>query len=143
MNYREMLITDYDQAIRLWKSCDGLNMRDADSREGIRKYLKRNPGFSFVAESEAGIIATLMAGHDGKRGYIQHLAVATSDRGNGIASKLVEYCLEALQHEGIAKSHVHVKADNAVGREFWSRHDWFQRDEIVMYSYINGSNDNA
>ena len=84
-----------------------------------------------------------MAGHDGKRGYIQHLAVDDSLRQQGIGSRLVEVCLEALKNDGIVKSHVHVLSDNQLGREFWQRRDWFQRREIVMYSFINSDNPNS
>lgn len=143
IQYRNMIFSDYDQVIGLWQSCEGLNMREADSPAGIHSYLERNPGFSFVAENENGIVATLMAGHDGKRGYIQHLAVADAERGKGMARELLRRCLDALKDEGILKSHVHVKADNPAGLGFWSRMGWLERDEIVMYSFINGDNSNV
>ena len=143
MNYRVMDISDYDRVIALWQQCDGVSLRDADSLEGIGRYLERNPGLSFVAESDDEIIGTIMAGHDGKRGYIQHLAVNDSLRQQGIGSRLVEVCLQALKDEGIVKSHVHVLHNNELGREFWLRRDWFRREEIVMYSFINSDNPNS
>lgn len=143
MNYRIMDISDYDRVISLWQQCDGVSLRDADSRDGIARYLDRNPGLSFVAEADQDIVGTVMAGHDGKRGYIQHLAVLDSLRQQGIGSRLVEICLQALKQAGIVKSHVHVLHDNAQGREFWLRRDWFQRKEIVMYSFINSDNLNS
>lgn len=143
MKYRNLDIGDYDGVMALWRNCSGVSLRDADSREGIDVYLRRNPGLSFVAEQGSEIVATIMAGHDGKRGYIQHLAVNDNLRGQGIGSQLVELCLAALKREGIVKSHVHVLHDNTLGRDFWIRRDWFQRSEIVMYSYINGDNVNA
>ena len=143
MNYRTMDIRDYDRVISLWRQCDGVSLRDADSRDGIARYLERNPGLSFVAETDREIVGTVMAGHDGKRGYIQHLAVSNSLRRQGIGSQLVEVCLQALKQAGIVKSHVHVLHDNGLGREFWLRRDWFERKEIVMYSYINGDNPNS
>lgn len=138
-----MDIGDYDRVIALWQRCDGVSLRDADSREGIARYLERNPGLSFIAESEDEIVGTVMAGHDGKRGYIQHLAVSDSNRHQGIGSRLVEVCLQSLKQEGIVKSHVHVLHDNQLGRDFWVKRDWFQRKEIVMYSFINSDNPNS
>ena len=143
MIYRNMLISDYDSVIALWRDCDGVSLRDADSRDGIEKYLLRNPALSFVAFDGVDIVGTIMAGHDGKRGYIQHLAVANAVRKQGIASNLVELCLAALKSQGIEKSHVHVLDDNEPGRQFWSARGWFHRAEIAMYSFINGENRNA
>ena len=143
MIYRNMQISDYTSVIALWRDCDGVSLRDADSPEGIEKYLQRNPALSFVALDGIDIVGTIMAGHDGKRGYIQHLAVANAARGQGIAGSLVELCLEALKLQGIEKSHVHVLGDNEPGRKFWSGRGWFHRAEIVMYSFINGENKNA
>jgi len=138
-----MQISDYDSVITLWRDCEGVSLRDADSPEGIEKYLQRNPALSFVALEGSAIVGTIMAGHDGKRGYIQHLAVADAVRQQGIASSLVALCLEALKLQGIEKSHVHVLDDNESGRKFWSARGWFHRAEIVMYSFINGENKNA
>ena len=143
MNYRVMQITDYDAVVALWRACEGLSLRDADSRSGIDNYLRRNPGLSFVAEKEARIVGSIMAGHDGKRGYIQHMAVDQSVRNRGIATKLVERCLAALKKQGIEKSHVHVLKDNQAGRAYWSARGWTRRSEIVMYSFINGDNENT
>ena len=143
MLYRCMQISDYDPVMRLWQTCEGLSLRDADSQAGIEKYLARNPGLSFVAQKGPQIVGSIMAGHDGKRGYIQHLAVAEEARKRGVASKLVEHCLEALKAQGIVKSHVHVLEHNESGRHFWSDRGWMHRSEIVMYSYINGNNENA
>jgi ribosomal protein S18 acetylase RimI-like enzyme len=143
MQYRNMQITDYNDVMQLWRSCEGLNLRDADSPRGIARYLERNPGLSFVAQHETGIVGSLLAGHDGKRGYIQHLAVDASARRQGVAAQLVELCLEALLAQGIVKSHVHVINSNQLGRDFWSRRGWHHRDEIEMYSFINGDNQNA
>jgi ribosomal protein S18 acetylase RimI-like enzyme len=143
MIYRNMQISDYASVIALWRDCNGVSLRDADSPEGIEKYLQRNPALSFVALDGIDIVGTIMAGHDGKRGYIQHLAVANAARGQGIAGSLVELCLEALKLQGIEKTHVHVLGDNEPGRKFWSGRGWFHRAEIVMYSFINGENKNA
>jgi len=92
MNFRVMKQSDYDAIISLWQNAQGIKLRDADSREGIDKYLQRNPGLSFVAEFNGMVVGTIMAGHDGKRGYLQHLAVAVTHRKMGIATKLLNLC---------------------------------------------------
>jgi len=143
MRYRNLVISDHPELMRLWRSCDGLSLRDADSVESMEKYLQRNPSLSFVAEQQGNIVASLMAGHDGRRGYIQHLAVANESRGQGIAGKLLDLCLDALARQGIVKSHVHVMHSNRAGIEFWSRRGWIHRSEIEMYSFIKDGNPNA
>lgn len=147
MHYRTMTINDYEAAIDLWSSSEGVRLRGADSREGIEKYLLRNPGLSFVAvlEREAGretdgkVVGTIMAGHDGKRGYIQHLSVADSHRRAGIATQLVSLCLEALKKEGILKSHLMILAENETARKFWVNQGWVCRSDIQLCSFINGN----
>jgi ribosomal protein S18 acetylase RimI-like enzyme len=109
----------------------------------MEKYLRRNPGLSFVAEVEGEIVGSLMAGHDGRRGYILHLAVATRLRRQGIAGHLLLLCLQALKQEGIDKSHVHVLRSNRIGNEFWLRRGWIHRGEIELYSFVNGDSPNA
>lgn len=143
MHYRTMTINDYEAAIALWSESEGVRLRDADSREGIEKYLVRNPGLSFVAEGEGELAGTIMAGHDGKRGYVQHLSVADSHRRAGIATQLVSLCLEALKNEGILKSHLMILPENEAAQQFWANQGWAYRPDILLYSFVNGENHNV
>jgi|TARA_R110001599_G_scaffold19701_1_gene75218 ribosomal protein S18 acetylase RimI-like enzyme len=151
MHYRTMTINDYDAAIALWSESEGVRIRDADSRQGIEKYLLRNPGLSFVAEvegegegeGEEELVGTIMAGHDGKRGYVQHLSVADSHRRLGIATRLVSLCLEALKNEGIQKSHLMILPENEAAQTFWASQGWAYRSDILLYSFVNGDNQNV
>ena len=108
----------------------GLNTVD-DSREGIEKYLKRNPTTSFVAESEGKIIGVIMAGHDGRRGYIHHTAVLPMYRGQGIARKLVECAINALDKEGIMKVNLVAFCNNDLGNGFWEHIGFAERKDLV------------
>ena len=143
MQYRELKISDYDKIFSFWQETAGVKLRDADSREGIEKYLRRNPGLSFVAEEKENIVGTIMSGHDGKRGYIQHLAVMDERRRSGIATELLGLCLEALRSEGILKAHIHVLCNNALARKFWANQGWIKRNDIEVHSFINGSSENT
>lgn len=143
MHYRPMTIEDYDAAVALWLSTEGVRLRDADSREGVAKYLQRNPGLSFVAEVEENIVGTIMSGHDSHRGFIQHLAVAASHRNRGVGSQLVGICLKVLKNEGIQKSHLMILVENEAGKRFWSNLGWAFRTDIALYSFINGGGPNA
>lgn len=144
MQYRNMEIGDYDAIMRLWQASDGLLLRAADSRAGIEKYLRRNPGLSFVAlDDNQALVGTIMAGHDGRRGYIQHVAVDAASRRRGIAGRLLALSLDALKREGIVKAHIHVASRNRLGRDYWKRRGFVHRDEIELYSYINGDDANV
>ena len=143
LQYRQLEISDHAALMALWRASAGISLREADSPANMERYLRRNPGLSFVAEDAGRVVASLMAGHDGRRGYIQHLAVADGHRRRGIAGRLLELCLAALADAGIEKSHVHVVRDNRDGIEFWSRRGWTPRTEIAMYSFVNGDNPDA
>ena len=136
---RPMMIEDYDQAYALWLSTKGMGLNDRDdSREGIRQYLLRNPSTSFVAEEGAEIVGTILAGHDGRRGCIYHLAVREDHRRQGIASRLLEQALTALRAEGIRKVFLVAFRNNEDGNAFWEsrgfalREDLSYRDKVLM-----------
>ena len=143
MEYRKFKLSDYESAIALWKVSDGVGLRGADSLEGIEKYLKRNPGLSFVAECDGEIIGTIMSGHDGKRGYVQHLAVSQRHQNQGIGTHLISLVLQALKSEGIVKSHIHVFAHNDQGKQFWLKRGWQYRTDLIVCSFINSNDKNA
>ena len=104
MNIRSMKIDDYDAVYALWLSCPGMGLNNFDdSRAGIRKYLKRNPNTCFVAVEGGRVVGAILAGHDGRRGYISHTAVAPDCQRGGIGGQLVAAALEGLKSEGIAK----------------------------------------
>ena len=138
----EMTMADYDAMYALLSATPGIGLRLADSREGIERYLARNPGLSFVARYDGRIVGCVMSGHDGRRGYLQHLAVAPEFRLQGIGRELVEHCLDRLQAEGIEKTHLDVFVDNLPAHRYWSRRGWKKRDDLVRYSFTKSDSDN-
>lgn len=123
---------DYDAAYRLWVSTPGMGLNTTDdSRQGILRYLARNPTTCFVAEREDAITGTILAGHDGRRGMIYHLAVDPNERRAGIGTKLVQHALDALRAEGIHKVALVVFAGNERGNAFWERLGFTQRDDLT------------
>lgn len=133
INIQTMTIADYEDALALWKGTEGLGLSAADTREAIIRYLARNPGMSFVAREEDGTLAgAVLCGHDGRRGYLHHLAVRSDCRGLGLGRALAERCLEALRAEGIDKCHLFVKRANVAGQSFWQRIGWTERNLVLM-----------
>ena len=138
-----MTIEDYEAVIRLWLQTEGMSVRDADSRENIALYLDRNPDLSFVAISEGHIIGAVQVGTDGRRGYLQHLAVLPQFRGQRIGYQLISQSISALANIGIPKTHLFVYDDNLNAQRFYEKLGWFPRDNIRMYSYNSSVNPNV
>ena len=107
---------------------------DVDSEYGIGLYLARNPGLSFVAIDSGKIVGAVLCGHDGRRGYINHLAVAEKYRRCGIGKNLVENVLGRLRQKGISKYNGFVFKDNLEALEFWQSIGWAQRDDLKVVS---------
>ncbi len=137
---REMEIADYDSVIKLWRDTENLSLRDADSRENIGEYLVKNPGLSFVAIEENDIVGAVLVGTDGRRGYLQHLAVAPGSRMQGIGQKLVGEAVKSLDAIGIAKTHLFVLSDNMGAQVFYQSLGWYPRDEVRMFSFNSSVN---
>jgi ribosomal protein S18 acetylase RimI-like enzyme len=131
---REFTIEDYEPVYALWKASDGIELSDADSKEGIKRFLERNPGLSYIAIQDKQVVGAALCGHDGRRGYIHHLAVAKTHRKQGIGKSLVGRCMYALMRIGISKSHLFVFEDNAGAIDFWKKVGWTERVELMMMS---------
>ena len=134
MNIRIMNIADYNEVYQLWMSCTGMGLNNLDdSQEGIERFLERNPDTCFVAEDEDNkkIIGVIMAGNDGRRGYIYHTAVDPQYRNQGIATLLVENVLSALERQGINKVAMVVFEKNTNGNAFWERLGFTKRDDLI------------
>lgn len=128
--YRIMNIDDYEAAYALWIKCgNGLNDKD-DSREGIDKYLKRNPATSFVATVDGKVVGVILCGHDGRRGIIQHACVSPDCRRMGIGTELVNLALTALKEEGINKVLLVAFKKNEKGNAFWESQGFTIRDDL-------------
>ncbi|MBQ6346268.1 MAG: GNAT family N-acetyltransferase [Clostridia bacterium] len=131
MTIRPMTLDDYDRVWTLWMSCRNMGFNDLDdSREGIGRFLKHNPATCFVAEADGDLAGVILAGHDGRRGYIYHMAVAQTHRRHGIGSALVDRCLGALKLEGINKVALVAFRTNDAGNAFWERMGFSLRDDL-------------
>lgn len=132
MNIRTMNINDYDEVYKLWLSCKGMGLNDLDdSKEGIERFLLRNPQTCFVAEDNGKIAGVIIAGNDGRRGYIYHTAVSETYRNQGTASRLVETVMNAFEKIGINKSALVVFEKNKIGNSFWEKQGFTVRNDLI------------
>ena len=129
---KPMTIADYDAVYALWLSCAGMGLNNLDdSYEGIERFLKRNPTTCFIAVDDNTVIGVIMAGHDGRRGFIYHTAVDPNRRKEGIGKALVDAAMEALKAEGIHKAALVVFDRNETGNAFWEKIGFTKRTDLV------------
>ena len=132
-----MTAADYNAVFALWQASAGVGLSRADSREAILRYLARNPGLSQVAWpglDESALAGAVLCGHDGRRGFLHHLAVRPDYRRLGLGRAMVERCLQGLAADGIDKCHLFVFNENRQGRSYWLRCGWVERAELVVMS---------
>ncbi|MCJ8311908.1 MAG: GNAT family N-acetyltransferase [Saccharospirillaceae bacterium] len=140
---REMNIDDHSLIIELFKLTPGVTIRDSDSIENTKNYLKRNPHLNFVKIIDNKIVGCVMCGHDGRRGYLQYLLILPKFRKHGIGESLFKSCIDSLQKIGILKTHIFVFKQNSLANTFWKNKGWILRDDLNMYSLNQSVNDNA
>ena len=121
---RTMTESDLPAARRLWADTEGVELAEGDSVAELTNYLRRNPGTSFVAYVGDQLVGAVLAGHDGRRGLLYHLAVTRELRGNGWGLKLVELSITALKAAGLARALILVSRENVVGEKFWIKQGW-------------------
>ncbi len=132
MNIRIMKIEDYEAVYSLWLSCEGMGLNNIDdTKDGVKRFLERNPNTCFVAEENSIIIGAIMVGHDGRRGYIYHTAVSSLYRHKGIATSMLNKALEALSSIGIVKVALVVFDKNKDGNSFWEKQGFTCREDLV------------
>lgn len=132
MLYRIMTIEDYPAVYDLWMNTPGMGLNTTDdSEEGIRRYLLRNPNTCFVAEEDGRMVGVILAGHDGRRGYIYHTAVLQEYRGRQIGRQLTEHAMHALEQEGIHKVALVAFSKNKIGNGFWEKMGFSERTDLT------------
>lgn len=133
---RQMKIEDYDQVYALWTKIRGFGIRSVDdSKEGIARFLRRNPDTSVVAVEEDQIVGAILCGHDGRRGCLYHVCVDPDWRMRGIGKAMVVYAMEALKKEEINKVSLIAFTQNDIGNAFWKEIGWTKREDLNYYDF--------
>ena len=132
MKIRKMTIDDYDLVYSLWLSTPNMGLNNIDdSQDGIAAYLARNPNTCFVAEKNGDVVGVILSGHDGRRGFFYHVAVARSERRQGIGTALVGAAMSALEREGINKVALVIFSENEKGHAFWESQGFSTRSDLI------------
>lgn len=131
---RAMMIEDYEGVYKLWKQIKGFGIRSIDdSREGLERFLRRNPTTSIVAEEEGEIVGSILCGHEGRRGCFYHVCVAEEHRMKGIGTQMAKMAMDALRAEKINQVCLIAFTDNQVGNQFWEQSGWKRREDLNYY----------
>jgi len=134
MTIRTMTPDDYPAVVALWNACLASARDIDDTPEAIARFLRRNPGLSVVATEEKKITGSILCGHDGRRGYLYHVAVDAAHRRGGVGQAMLDACLAALRAERIHRCALIAFASNSAGNAFWeamgfqAREDFYYRD---------------
>lgn len=103
MTIREMTIDDYEEVFALWQITSKRALSKADEKAKIESYLTRSEGMSKVAVIDGKIVGTVLASHDGRRGFIHHMAVLPDYRRNRIGHELAKTLSKRLKTKGLIK----------------------------------------
>ncbi|MCI5960003.1 MAG: GNAT family N-acetyltransferase [Lachnospiraceae bacterium] len=139
---RAMTLDDYENVHALWMRIKGFSIRSIDdSKEGVERFLKRNPGISVVAEEDGRIVGAILCGHDGRRGCLYHVCVDPDYRLRGIGKSMVVFAMEALRKEKINKVSLIAFTKNDIGNAFWKEIGWTKREDLNYYDFtLNTAN---
>ena len=133
---RIMTIEDYEGVYALWKKIKGFGIRSIDdSKEGVARFLKRNPTTSVVAEKDGRIVGSILCGHDGRRGCLYHVCVDEDYRRHGIGKRMVVFAMKALKEEKINKVSLIAFTENDIGNAFWNKIGWTEREDLNYYDF--------
>ncbi len=137
MTIRTMTIEDFEQVHALWMTIKGFGIRSIDdSKEGVERFLKRNPTTSVVAEIDNKIVGSILCGHDGRRGCLYHVCVDEKYRRHGIGKAMVVYAMQALKMEKINKVSLIAFTVNDIGNAFWNTIEWTERKDLNYYEFV-------
>ena len=137
MQIQVMTIDDYEEVHKLWMTIKGFAIRSVDdSKEGVERFIRRNPTTSVVARCDGKIVGAILCGHDGRRGCLYHVCVHPDYRRRGIGKEMVVSCMNALKMEKISKVSLIAFTKNDIGNAFWNTIGWTKREDLNYYDFV-------
>jgi ribosomal protein S18 acetylase RimI-like enzyme len=120
---------DEAAVVNLWQAC-GLIVPQNDPRKDIRLKMNFQPGLFFVGEADGKLIATVMAGYEGHRGWINYLAVHPDYQRQGLGRRLMDQVEQKLKSLGCVKINLQVRETNTKVIQFYNRLG-YKTDRVV------------
>lgn len=142
IQFRSMVIEDYDQVSALWARIRGFGIRSIDdSREGVTRFLKRNPETSVVALDGDKVVGSILCGHDGRQACFYHVCVDENYRKQGIGRRMAQICADTLRADHINRVYLIAFKKNEAGNAFWHKIGWERREDRNYYElFLNAEN---
>ncbi|TME91884.1 MAG: GNAT family N-acetyltransferase [Chloroflexi bacterium] len=134
MEIREFRVSDAPALRALWAR-SGIRIRPGDDDVSLGLFAARNPGLFLVGLEEQELVASALAGWDGRRGWLYHVAVSPERRRRGIAVRLVRMLEERLRVLGCKKVNLIVWEDSADAMRFWASIG-YQRERAIELSKV-------
>lgn len=135
MRLSRLAPSDFENAVSFWRHAQGMGTSGIETAEVLSSFLKRNPSLSFKITDRDEIVGTILCGHDGRRGYLHHLAIAEGHSNQNIGRALIDRSLEGLNRLGIRRCHIFISASNKGGQEFWKSIDWNELGDLTVFSH--------
>lgn len=133
MDIREMSIKDYEKVYELWKNAD-IILKTSDQRDEINRMIKRNPYTCLVGEIDNEIVAAVMGGFDGRRGYVHHLAVKTELHKQGLGREMMDELMNRFEELKVIKVHLFVENRNEKVKKFYKKIGFEERTDLTDFS---------
>jgi N-acetylglutamate synthase len=131
-----MTDSDLEAVLGLWSDIEGIGINKSDTPDQLKLYLNRNPGLSLVVRNNERLVGAVLCGHDGRRGYLNHLAVIPEYRKRGLGRQIIAKCLASLREIGILKCNIFLYADNELGERFWTSCGWSKRSDLQVLQRV-------
>ncbi len=131
VSFRLFEESDYDDVHSLWIR-SGLKLSLSDNREELLKFAEFNKDSFFLLIHDGDIIGVVFAAYDGRRGYINHLAVDPKFQGHGFGKLLMDKSMEFYNSIDCVKVHLMIEKDNSQVIKFYNNRDWHIRDDLIL-----------
>ncbi len=131
LSIRAVAEPDRAAVIALWERCDLTRSWNDPDRDIDRKLATDAAGF-LIGETDAAIVASVMAGYDGHRGWINYLAVDPERQGEGHAAAIMTAAEELLRARGCPKINLQVRTGNATALAFYEAIGYAFDDVVSM-----------
>lgn len=135
MKLSQLSPVDFDETLSLWDSTLAMGMSGLEDASVLATFFAHNPGLSFKVTDRDRIVGTILCGHDGRRGFLHHLAVAPGYSGRKVGKTLLDRTLSGLEHLGIERCHIFVASGNRNGREAWKSTDWEKQKKLAIFTH--------
>ncbi len=126
---RSYIETDLQEVIKLWKSC-GLVVPWNNPEQDIVRKLKVDPDLFLIGRASDEIVASVMGGYEGHRGWINYLAVAPTHQRNGYGAEMMVEVEKRIRAKGCPKINLQVRSNNADVISFYASIG-YRVDEVV------------